>query len=587
MCVMVFMFVILASRVYYLQVIERDEFSRLSRNNCIRLQSIEPPRGLIFDRQGRLLVENRPAFDLSVILKDAKPLDETIEKLSGYTSIPADEIKSKIEKKKRGMGYKPILLRHDIGRDTLAAVEVHKFDLPGVALGIKPRRHYIQKSAAHLIGYLSEISAKELKKPEYRGYRGGDYIGKFGVEKAFETVLTGKRGGRQVEVNATGQVVRVLKTVEAQPGHNLYLTIDHNLQKKAEELLENLAGAVVAMDPDSGEILAMASSPSFDQNSFVSGMSYKQWKKLSSNPDRPMRNKVIQGEYPPASTYKIITAMAGLEEGLIDERTRINCPGHYEYGDRTFRCWKATGHGRVNLEDALGVSCDVFFYHLGQKIGVEKLSWYARACGLGVFSGVNLAHEAEGLAPTGTWKKRKTGVPWRGGETLSVAIGQGYNLATPIQLLVMISAVANGGSRHRPIIVKEIRDAGGHVLKKSVPLTTGRLPASFKTLSLIRKGLWNVVNKSNGTAWSIRIPDVQMSGKTGTAQLVSRKLNDDAMKKKPDHLKAHALFVAYSPHENPKIAVSVIVEHGEHGAASAGTISRDLIKVHMDGRGGE
>ena len=580
---MVFMFLILLSRVYYLQVIERDEFCRLSRNNCIRLQSIEPPRGLIFDRKGRLLVENRPAFDLSIILKDAKPLGATIEKLSGYTSIPADEIKSKIKKKKRGGGYNPILLRHDIGRDILAAVEVHKFDLPGVVLTIKPRRNYIKKSAAHLIGYLSEISAKELRNPEYKGYRGGDYIGKFGVEKAFETVLTGKRGGRQVEVNATGQVVRVLKMVDAQPGHNLYLSIDHDLQKKAEGLLKNLAGAVVAMDPDSGEVLAMASSPSFDQNSFVSGMTYKQWKKLSSNPDRPMRNKVIQGEYPPASTYKIITAMAGLEEGIIDERTRINCPGHYEYGNRTFRCWKSTGHGRVGLEDALGVSCDVFFYHLGQKVGVEKLSWYAKACGLGVFTGVNLGHEAEGLAPTGTWKKKKTGIPWRGGETLSVAIGQGYNLVTPIQLLVMVSAMANGGVRYKPIIVKEIKDAGGHVVKKSSPVIMGKLPAGPKTISLIRKGLWNVVNKSNGTAWSINIPGVDMSGKTGTAQLVSRKLNEDALKNKPDHLKAHALFVAYSPHENAKIAVSVIVEHGEHGAASAGTIARDLIRAHMDG----
>ncbi|VEN73582.1 Beta-lactamase [Candidatus Desulfarcum epimagneticum] len=580
------MFTLLLARVYYLQIVKGEDFSRLSENNCIRLQYVEAPRGLIFDRNGELLVENRPAFDLSIILKDAGSLDRTIEKLSRHTSIDAAEIRSRIAKKKGRRGYKPILIRHDIGRDMLAAVEVHKFDLPGVVVKIRPRRHYIhRKSAAHLIGYLSEISPGELKNPKYSAYRGGDYIGKFGVEKAFERFLRGESGGRQVEVNAAGQVVNVLNEVKARPGHNLFMTIDHALQKKAEALLENVAGAVVAMAPHSGEILAMASSPSFDQNAFVDGMTRKQWGSIISNSDRPMRNKAIQAEYPPASTYKIVTAIAALEEGVIDERSRIHCPGHYEYGDRVFRCWKTTGHGRVTLEEALGVSCDVFFYHLGQKIGVEKLSWYAKACGLGALTGVSLVHEEQGLVPTAAWKKRKTGIPWRGGETLSVAIGQGYNLATPLQLAVLISAVANGGVRHRPLIVKRIEDAGGAAVEKSAPVVMGKLHASPKTLSVVRSGLWRVVNKSSGTAWAIRAPGVVISGKTGTAQLVSRKVNEDMLKKKPAHLKAHALFVAYAPHKDPKIAISVVVEHGEHGAAAAGTIARDLVHAYLNNGG--
>ena len=579
-------FLILIVRLFYLQVIEGNKFRRLSENNCIRLQNIDPSRGLIFDRNGNLLVDNRPSFDLSIILKDAKPVEDTIEMLSQYIDVPATKFMSKINRNRGVSSYTPILLKQDIGRDALAAIEVHKYNLPGIVVSVKPRRHYIYKqSAAHLIGYLSEISSDELKSEKYSCNKAGDYIGKFGVEKIYESLLRGKRGGRQVEVNAAGQVVRVLRTVEAFPGHNIYLSIDYLLQKKAEELLEGLAGTIIAMEPATGQILAMASSPAFDQNAFVNGMSHKQWDSLISNPFRPMENKAINAEYPPASIYKIVTAIAGLEEGVIDEDTSFHCPGYYKCGNSIFRCWEKKGHNEVNVVKALAESCDVFFYQVGQKLGVDKLAWYARACGLGSPTGINLDYEAEGLIPTADWKRRRTGIGWQLGETLSVAIGQSYNLVTPLQMMTLISGIANGGIRYQPLILRKEETAEGEIVNENNGKVTGKLPACQRTIDIVRKGLWDAVNKRKGTAWiAAHIDDVDISGKTGTAQLVGRKGGDDSAYKdkihKFDHLKPHAWFVAYAPSKEPQIAVVVIVEHGEHGSSAAAPLAKELIKTY-------
>jgi penicillin-binding protein 2 len=576
-------FLVLFARLFYLQVLEGEELRRLSENNCIRLQDIDPPRGLIFDRQARLLVENRPAYNLSIIPKDAKPVDQTLARLSHYIKVPLADLLAAVEKK-HGYAYKPILLRQDIGRDTLAAIEVHKYDLPGIVVSVKPRRHYIDRfSAAHLIGYLSEINGKELRSGRYPGTRSGDFIGKFGVEKTYETYLRGEHGGRQVEVDARGRVVRQLKTVYARPGHNLFLTVDQRLQKKAEALLSDRVGAVAAMDPKTGEILAMVSSPSFDQNIFVDGMSHDQWQALATNIYRPMENKAIQAEYPPASTYKIITAIAALEEGVIDEKTTMFCPGHLKYGDRVFRCWKKRGHGKVNVVDALAESCDVFFYQVGQRLGIDRLAWYAAACGLGTPTGIEMDHEARGLVPSTAWKRRRLGKPWHKGETLSVAIGQGYNLVTPLQMLGVTAAVANGGTRFRPRILKSIRTAQGAVVTHNRPQVIGRLPVSKKTMDVVRRGLWEVVNTPRGTASRSRVPGIAISGKTGTAQVVSLAPDNDDGKKRPAlaHHKDHAWFVAYAPSDAPRIAVAVIVEHGEHGSSAAAPIARELIRTYL------
>jgi penicillin-binding protein 2 len=578
-------FVILFIRLIYLQIISGAELRQLSLNNSIRLQSIDPPRGRVYDRNGKILVNNRPSFDVSIIAKDAKPLKQTIEKLSKYLHISPEELLARMKNAEGFSSYKPVPLEQDIARNALAELEVHKYDLPGIAVKVNLRRNYINnRYAAHLLGYLSEINSNELNSGNYPGSRSGDLIGKFGAEKTFENFLRGKRGGRQVKVNANGQVVRILKTVPAEPGYDVYLTIDQEVQRKAEELLEGTVGAVVAMDPNTGGILAMASSPSFDQNDFVGGISRENWTGLVNNPFRPMSNRAIQGEYPPGSTYKIITALAGLQEGVIDTETTYFCPGHYRFGNRVYRCWKQGGHGHVEIIKAIERSCDVYFYQVGQMLGVDRLAWYAKAAGLGSPTGIQLDHESSGIIPTAAWKKRRPPYEaWQEGETLSVAIGQGFNTATPMQMAVMTSAVANGGRRYKPMILDSVKNFDGKLLFKQAPEVVGRLPVSDENLRLVQEGLLQVVLGERGTARRIRMKEINISGKTGTSQVISRKDNEDLPEDQvPAHLRAHAWFVAYAPSEAAKIVVSVIVEHGEHGS-SVSSIAKELIKRYLRG----
>ena len=575
-------FVVLIARLLFLQVIEGGELRRLSEINSIRLKDVDAPRGLIYDTHDRLIADNRPSYDLSIIVKDANPLKQTIEKLSRYTGIDEARLWERLEKAKGTRAYKPVLLKPDISRDALAAIEVNRWDLPGIVVNVSPRRDYIfSPSSAHILGYMGEIGVEELKNKIYSELKSGDFIGKYGIERARERWLRGKRGGQQVEVNATGQVVRVLNTVEATPGHNIVLSIDQSLQLTAEQLLADQAGAAVALDPSTGQILAMASSPSFDQNAFISGMSHDTWNTLISDPLHPLENKAIQAEYPPASTYKIIAAAAGLEEGVIDVNTSFFCPGFLRFGNRTYRCWKKWGHGEVDILKALTESCDVYFYKVGQELGVDRLAWYATAFGLGEPTGVDLDHEADGLIPTAQWKKKRVGVSWQKGETLSVVIGQGFNLVTPLQMAMVAATVGNGGTRYRTKIVKTIRTADGKTIYESAPEVVGRLPISDHTLQLVREGLFKAVNDRHGTAWRSRLDGVAMCGKTGTAQVVGRR--DDGADGEGEPIKDHAWFVAYAPREDPRIAVAVIVEHGEHGSSAAAPVAAEMIRFYLSG----
>jgi penicillin-binding protein 2 len=576
-------FTVLFARLFYLQVVEGREYRRLSEINSIRLHDIDAPRGLVFDRQGQMIVDNRPSFDLHIILKDAKPLDDTLDRLGQITGLSTEELKEQIRANRKRGGYTPILLKEDIGRDLLAAIEVQKYDLPGVMVNISPRRHYLQfERAAHLLGYMGEISQNELRNLNGSGLKSGDFIGKYGVEKTYENLLRGRRGGQQVEVNATGQVVRVINSVDAIPGQNIVLTIDHDTQIAAENALAGWAGAVVAVDPNNGEIIAMASSPTFDPNMFVVGMSRDQWNALITNPYRPLENKAIQAEYPPASTYKIVTAMAGLEEKVIDPETTYFCPGYYRYGNRVYRCWRRGGHGEVNLTRAIAESCDVYFYQVGEAVGIDRLAHYASVCGLGTLTGIELGQEAKGLVPTSNWKLKRFGEPWQGGETLSVAIGQGFNLVTPLQMATMIAAVGNGGIRYKPQLVKKMVSVENTVTHEAQPEVIGRIPVPAATMEHIRRGLWSVVNHRKGTAFASRIKDLEYSGKTGTAQVVSRPPDDVVNQEQIDEmLKDHAWFVAYAPEQEPKIAVAVMIEHGEHGSSAAAPIAREVIRTYL------
>ncbi len=400
--------------------------------------------------------------------------------------------------------------------------------------------------------------------------------------KTFTNDFYGGNGGKANRGECYGTGCEVLQTLNAKPGHNVYLSIDQELQEKAESLLADQAGAVVAMDPRNGRILVLASSPSFDPNSFVAGMSRADWEALISGANRPLENKAIQGEYPPASTFKIITAMAGLEEGVITEHTKIFCNGFYRFGNRDYRCWKKEGHGWMSVVDALAESCDVFFYEVGQRLGVDRIARYAKACGLGTRTRIGLDHEGAGLVPTSEWKKQRYGVGWQRGETLSVAIGQGYNLTTPLQMLSVAAAVANNGQLKKPYVVDAMEAPDGTMVYGAVEHSAGRIPASENTLSIIKKGLWKAVNGNRGTAGIARIHGVEVSGKTGTAQVIGRKDSDSFRKvESRQHLKSHAWFIAYAPSENPVIAVSVIVEHGEHGSSAAAPVARDVIAAYL------
>lgn len=582
MCI-VFVFSVLLLRLVYLQMIRGEEYRRLSMTNCVRLKSIKSSRGLIYDRNRILLVDNRPAFDLTIVLEDAKPLKQTLDHLAELTGDSCEDLTAIIEKEGGAAFYKPLVLKRDITRDLLAVIEAHQFDLPGIHIDIEPSRNYIhKKTAAHLIGYLGEINKDELDSGKFPNVRSGDSIGRYGVEKSFEADLQGKRGGHQLEVDVNGRVIKILKTVEPVSGNDLVMTIDLPLQQKAEGLLGENDGAVVALDPSNGDVLVMASSPSFDQNDFIGGISSKKWQVLRDDPGRPMNNKAIQAEYPPASTYKIITALAGLEEKVIDRNSTFFCPGFYKFGNRRYHCWSKYGHGTINVVDAIAQSCDVFFYQTGEKLGVDALAKYAQGSGLGRLTGIRLAHERPGLIPTSAWKKQRFKEPWQAGETLSISIGQGFNLVTPLQMAVFISAVGNNGTLYRPRLVKSVQDAKGQVIREIEPEITGGLPASKKNLAIVRQGLLEVVHGNRGTARQIRLPDVQIAGKTGTAQVFSRKAGEKFDNKKLKRtLQDHAWFVCYAPAQDPKIAIAVIIEHGEHGSSAAAPVAQELIHAYF------
>jgi len=577
-------FAILSARLFYLQIIEGDTYYTKSENNCIRLQRIPSERGLIFDQNGILLVDNRPSFDIEIIPKDARPFKHVLPTLSQFLQEPEKQLMSRLKKARGSAAYRPVIMKRDVSRNVLAKIEANLYDLPGIQVRVTPRRHYVHRTAVHLIGYLGEINKNELRTKDIKKYRQGDYIGKYGIEKDYESYLRGEQGGRQVEVDVNGRVSKVHVTEKPKPGNNLYLTIDANLQKKVEQLLENKSGAVVAMNPSTGMVLAFASKPDFDPNIFVDGMTNKQWNQLVSDYDKPLHNKVLQGEYPPGSTYKIVTAMAGLEERVVSLNEKIECHGHYRLGNRTYRCWKKYGHGWMNLVDAIRESCDVYFYQLGLQLGVDRLAKYAKDCGLGKKTGTGIELERYGLIPTSKWKLLRTGEAWQKGETLSIAIGQGFNLVTPMQMVCLISAVANGGTLYQPQFIKSIQTVGGQTLFEATPKKTGKLPANQKTIQIIQKGLWEVVNKQGGTAyWHARDKEIEICGKTGTAQVVSLEKREgeeiDATGK--NRYEDHAWFVAYAPSVEPRIAVAVLIEHGGHGSSAASPIAKEIITSYL------
>jgi penicillin-binding protein 2 len=530
-------FVALILRLWFLQIVNGWNYRAKSENNRIQLQDIRPSRGIIFDRNGEMLVDNRPSYDLCVIPEGVQNRHELLYRLSNFTGIDRELSLEKIKKGSKGQPFKPICLKENMSRDELAVVETHGFNLPGIMIEVKPQRHYIFSSlGSHVLGYLGEISESQMRSRNYPDNKPGDLIGKAGVERKWQPSLNGVRGGEQVEVDAAGRKLRVISRKPPVSGANVFLTIDKDLQALSEKALENKKGAIVAMNPNSGEILALASSPSYDPNLFIGGIDKETWTRMVSCGDFPLQNRALSGQYPPGSVYKIIVALAGLQEGLIDPAEEIFCGGSFSLGQQKYRCWKKWGHGKVNLHRALVESCDVYFYTVGKRLGVDKLAYYAKKFGLGKATGFDPGHERDGLIPTREWKLRRWGIPWQGGETISTSIGQSFVLVTPIQMATMISAVFNGGNIYRPQVTKLVVSPDTGVVYKSSPKLIRRIDLKQEYFEMVKSALVGVVNEPHGTGGSARLRDITVAGKTGTAQVITPGLSRSRLLKDPKSL---------------------------------------------------
>ena len=576
---------LLVLRLWYLQIIKGEDLLKRSENNRIRIREVKAMRGIVLDSRGVVLVENRPSYDVVIFPEDVKDLKGLVEKLEAlYAKVgltfPMDY--ETIRENRRP--FTPLRVDRNVSREKLALIETHSLELPGVGIDVMPvREYYYGESMAHVIGYIGEVSRDELDRDKSSGYKSGDFIGKFGLEKALDAHIRGKPGGEQVEVNVVGRKVKTLGRVEPVQGYRVLLTIDSQVQKAAWSAMEGKAGAVVALDPRDGSVLALVSRPGFDPNLFNRGVSADVWEKISSNPLHPMENRAIAGQYPPGSTYKLIVAAAALEEGIITPETAFNCPGHFEMGTRSFRCWRKQGHGRVSLHRAIVESCDVYFYNVGKLLGVDRLAEYAQAFGLGARTGVAMTGERRGLIPTRDWKLARFGVAWQPGETISIAIGQGYNTATPLQLANAYAAAANNGEFFTPRIVQRIETDDGEIIEEFRPEKKAVLPVSQDNIQLLKKALWGVVNEPGGTGGQARVAGRDVCGKTGTAQVIGMAEGDDGSSY-PYEYRDHALFVSFAPRDNPEIVVAVVAEHSGHGGSAAAPVARKVLEAYFAGR---
>lgn len=576
---------LLILRMWHLQVIRGDELMQRSENNSVRLRKIKPLRGLILDTNGQVLVDNQPSFDIIFVPTRTRNTDDVAWKLRNILADRSLSLTSEIPSLGKKRWFPPVKLDKNISVEKLAVIETHTSDLPGVTVEIVPIRKYLSgEMTAHIIGYTGEVSPEDLKKDADSGFSVGDITGKDGLEKYLDQYLKGKSGAEQVEVNVLGKEIKVVGKIEPVSGYNVVLTVDASLQKIAWEEMKDKAGAIAVIDPRNGDVLAMVSTPSFDPNLFNGGISIDDWEELSTDPSHPLGNRAISGQYPPGSTYKLFVAAAALEEGLITPETSFNCHGSFELGNRKYRCWNKHGHGRVNLHRAIVESCDVYFYNLGKLVGVDKIAEYARAFGLGQITGIDLPREKSGLIPTSEWKLSRFKEAWQLGETLSIAIGQGFDLVTPIQLVNAYGALANGGTVYRPRIVKRIETADGRILKTFEPESKSTLPLSKETMDVLTRALWGVVNENGGTGHALRRKEADVSGKTGTAQVVGMPDDKTGSKRKiiSAKFRDHALFVCFAPYKNPEIAIAVIAENAGHGGSAAAPIARKIIDTYFE-----
>ncbi|HEU0265945.1 MAG TPA: penicillin-binding protein 2 [Geobacterales bacterium] len=577
-------FFLLFVRLWYLQVLKGEELRQQSESNRLRFLPIASSRGKILDRNGSVIVNNAPSFVVTVIPQDVQDKDALIGRLTSILQIDRDELLDKWERGRRKRArYFPIILSTDITRDQVERLEENRLFLPGVNIEVMPLRQYPDGSlAAHLLGSIGEISEQELEDPLFATYNPGDFVGKGGVERGLERDLHGTDGGRQIEVDAMGRALRTVRESQPVMGSSVMLTIDQDLQQEGEKALAGQAGAAVVMDVTTGEVLSFVSSPTFDPTLFAGRMPPQVWRSYLMDKRHPLENKALKGQYPPGSTFKIVTALAALSEGVIDEGTTFECTGSYKKGERSFRCWNRQGHGRISLRRALKESCDVYFYRVGEQLGVDRIALYARKFGLGEPTGIlGLDNEKGGLIPTSQWKEKRFGTKWYPGETLPVAIGQGYVLLTPLQLASMTATVANGGTLLRPHVVKRVLDQDGHTVRDFPPEVVSRLDIPPRDFQLVTEGLSAVVNEAGGTGGRARLSGIRVAGKTGTAQVIKQATAGGYL---PYEYRDHALFVAFAPVGKPEVAVAVVVEHGGHGGDAAASVAGRILAHYFKGR---
>ncbi len=580
---------ILISRMFYLQLMQHEHYTTLSTNNRVSLQPIGPTRGLIYDRNGLVLAQNLPTYSLELVQERVKDMELTLQEIGKLIQVTDEDLSRFRRELKRRRRFEAVPLRFRLDDREVALIAVNSHRMPGVEINSILTRHYpLGDLTAHTLGYVSRINVKELQSLDPTNYAATTYVGKTGIEKSYEALLHGEVGHQQVETNARGRVLRVLERNPPTPGSNLYLNIDANLQRVAQRAFGKERGALVAIEPESGAVLSLVSVPSYDPNLFVNGIAVKTYRALSDDRDQPLFNRALRGQYPPGSTIKPFIGLAGLELNQITTRDAVACKGWYSLknDDHRYRDWKKRGHGTIGLTRAIVESCDVFFYDLSLKLGIDRISSYLDHFGFGKKTGIDTGGEATGLLPSREWKRRVHKEPWFPGETLITSIGQGFNLSTPLQLSSATATLSMRGKHMRPLVVREVEDPRSHQRNTLPPTLVSEVPISDEgNWWRIERAMTQVIHGPNGTARRIShgLP-YKMAGKTGTSQVFTiaqdAEYDADELTKR---LRDHALFIAFAPAKEPKIAVALIVENGGSGGAIASPIAREVIDRYLLG----
>lgn len=557
---------LLLIQFWHLQVVQARHFRELAEKNRTRTLELQAPRGELLDRHGRTLVENRPSFNIVLTPEHSEDLDRAVTRLSAALGIGEGQIRERLA---RRAPLQPVVVVPDARFEHVAAIEARRLEIPEATVDVVPLRSYpLAAAAAHALGRVGEVTEAQLKRPDFGGLKPGDLVGQAGIEWLYNPRLMGRKGLRRVVVNSRG--LEVAETARQPPveGPSLTLTLDAELQQAMETAFEGRPGSAVALDPETGAVLAMTSIPAYDPNQFTHGIDASLWRELTSDPETPLMNRVIQGQYAPGSLFKVVMAVAALEEGVITPDTTFYCPGYLSIYNTVFRCNRPGGHGRVAVREALALSCNVFFYNVGVRLEIERIASWSTRLGLGRPTGLDLPAEASGLVPSPEWKLRTQHAPWYAGETVSVAIGQGQVTATPLQMARLAATIANGGSLVQPHLVQAV---GGQPV---APPGARALGLRAQTLQVVREGMEAVV--SRGTAWRARLPGTAVAGKTGSAQVVARARLERSSNE--PSLLPHAWFIAFAPVEQPRIALAVLVENGGSGGEAAAPVARRILE---------